>query len=193
MTQEEYDAIPRWLCLRALRLDVRKRGRRTKQIVLVTTLLDAKEYSLEDLSYLYKRRWLVELRLRSLKTTLQMDILRGLTPEMVRKEIWAHLLVYNLVRSVMAQAARLAQVVPEEISFKGTLQTLNAFLPLFQGTQTVAERAELWQRVLTAVGTHRVGQRPDRYEPRVKKRRPKSYPRLKVPREEARKRMTAKT
>lgn len=193
MSQEEYDAIPRWLRLRALRLDVRKRGRRTKQIVLVTTLLREEEYRLEELAFLYRKRWLVELRLRSLKTTLQMDILRGLTPEMVRKEVWAHLLVYNLVRAVMAQAARQARVLPEELSFKGTLQTLNAFLPQWQGTLTTQEREELWQRVLNAVGNHRVGQRPDRYEPRVKKRRPKNYPRLKVPRAEARARRAART
>lgn len=193
MSQEEYQAIPRWLRLRAVRLDVRKRGRRTKQIVLVTTLLREEDYSLSELACLYKKRWLVELRLRSLKETLQMDILRGLTPEMVGKEVWAHLLVYNVVRLVMASAARQARLLPETISFKGTLQTLNAFLPLGQAAQTGAERAELWQRVLTAVVSHRVGQRPDRYEPRVKKRRPKNYPRLNVPRTEARSRMAART
>jgi hypothetical protein len=193
MTPEEYAAIPRWLRLRALRLDVRKRGRRTKQIVLVTTLLREEDYSLSDLSCLYRKRWLVELRLRYLKTILQMDVLRGQTPEMVRKEIWAHLLVYNLVRAVMAQAARQARVIPEEVSFKGTLQTLNAFLPQLHAAATVEERQELWRRVLTAAGRHRVGQRPDRYEPRARKRWSKTYPRLKVPRAEARARMAART
>lgn len=135
----------------------------------------------------------MELRLRSLKTSIQMDVLRGLTPEVVRKEIWAHLLVYNLVRGVMAQAARQTPVPPEEISFEGALQTLNAFLPRMQEVPTAEERVELWQRVLTAVGSHRVGQRPNRHEPRVKKRRPKNYPRLKVPREVARARMAART
>ncbi len=141
MSQEEYDAIPRWLRLRALRLDVRKRGRRTKRVVLVTTLLREEEYGLGDLSCLYKKRWLVELRLRSLKTTLQMDILRGRTPAMVRKEIWAHLLVYNLVRAAMAEAARHAQVRPEELSFKGALQTLNAFLPELQAALSACARS----------------------------------------------------
>jgi hypothetical protein len=193
MTPEQYAAIPNWLRLRAVRLDVRKRGRRTKQIVLVSTLLREEDYGLEDLSYLYRQRWLVELRLRYLKTVLQMDILRGQTPEMVRKEIWAHLLVYNVLRTVMAQAARRAQVFPEEISFKGALQTLNAFLPQWQGALTMVERLELWQRILSAVARHRVGQRPDRYEPRVKKRRPKNYPRLRVPRAQAREQMAART
>jgi hypothetical protein len=172
-----------------VRLDVRKKGRRTKQIVLVTTLLREKEYTWEDLSCLYRKRWLVEVRLRFLKTTLQMDILRSKTPAMVRKEIWAHLLVYNLVRMVMAKAARQARVCPETISFKGTVQTLNALLPQLQLAPTPEERQELWQLVLQAVARHRVGQRPDRYEPRARKRRPKNYPRLKVPREEARRQL----
>jgi hypothetical protein len=193
MAPAEYAAVPQWLRLRALRLDVRRRGRRTKQIVLVTTLLREQDYSLADLSGLYRKRWLVELRLRSLKTTLQMDILRGQTPEVVRKEVWAHLLVYNLVRAVMARAARQAQVPAEEVSFKGALQTLNAFLPQLHEARTAEERSELWQRVLSAVGRHRVGRRPDRYEPRVKKRRPKNYPRLKVPRAQARAQMAART
>lgn len=189
MSQEEYDAIPRWLRLRAVRLDVAKRGRRTKQIVLVTTLLREEEYSWQDLSYLYKKRWLVELRLRHLKTTLQMDILRGKTPAMVRKEVWAHFLVYNVVRAVMARAAQRSWRHPEEISFKGALQTLNAFLPQLLLAVTAEEQASVWQVVLGAVAGHRVGQRPDRYEPRAKKRRPKNYARLKVPRAEARRRL----
>jgi hypothetical protein len=135
----------------------------------------------------------VELRLRFLKTILQMDILRGETPELVRKEIWAHLLVYNVVRALMAPAARQAQVCPEESSFQGTLQTLNALLPQLQGTLTMAERVALWRRILTAVASHGVGKRPDRYEPRAKKRRPQNYARLKVPRAEARAQMAART
>ncbi len=86
-----------------------------------------------------------------------------------------------------------AQVRPEELSFKGALQALNAFLLELQAARTVEARRELWQRVLVAVGSHRVGERADRYEPRVKKRRPKNYPRLQVPRAEARAQMVART
>jgi hypothetical protein len=118
-----------------------------------------------------------------------MDILRGKTPAMVRKEIWAHLLVYNIVRTVMAEAAAPAQVRPDEISFKGTLQTINAFLPEMRAAQTAADAQVLWDVLLWAISGHRVGDRPDRYEPRAVKRRPKKYPRLKEPRQQARKRL----
>ena len=121
-----------------------------------------------------------------------MDILRCQSPEMVRKEIWAHLLVYNLVRSVMAQAAALAEVRADEVSFTGALQTINAFLPEMRAVHTGQDVQVLWEVLLWAVGEHRVGQRPDRYEPRAVKRRPKKFPRLSQPREAARRRLRRK-
>jgi hypothetical protein len=108
---------------------------------------------------------------------------------MVRKEIWAHLLVYNLVRSVMAQAAALAEVRADEVSFTGALQTINAFLPEMRAVHTGQDVQVLWEVLLWAVGEHRVGNRPDRYEPRRVKRRAKKYPRLKEPRPQARRRL----
>ena len=189
LTSADSDALPEWLCLRAVRVDVRQRGFRTRQLVLVTTLIDAVAVSGDDLAALYRRRWQAELNLRSLKETLQMDVLRCQTPEMVRKEVWAHLLVYNIVRAVMAQAAVVAGVRPDEVSFSGALQALNAFLPSLRAAATAAEAARRWQVLLEAIGSHRVGNRPDRYEPRAKKRRPKRYPRLKEPRAAARRRL----
>jgi len=118
-----------------------------------------------------------------------MDVLRGHSPAMVRKEVWVHLLVYNLVRRVMAQAAVVAAVRADEVSFTGALQTLNAFLPELRGVQSAEEAEVLWEVLLGAVGKHRVGQRPDRYEPRKVKRRPKNFPRLREPREAARRRL----
>jgi len=189
MSEAEYQQIPEWLRLRALRVTVRQVGFRTRKLVLITTLLDAEQYTGKDIAELYRRRWQAELRLRSLKITLQMDVLRTKTPEMVRKEIWAHLLVYNLVRTVMAQAALQAQVCPDEISFTGALQTLNAFLPQLPALQTPEEVQAFWDVVLWAVGVHRVGNRPDRSEPRKVKRRPKNYKRLNEPRAAARERL----
>src|SRR5579863_7068250 len=101
-----------------------------RRLVLITTLTDAAAVSGASLADLYRRRWQVELHLRSLKQMLQMDIkqmlqmdiLRGRSPAMVRKEVWAHLLVYNLVRVVMAQAAVADSLRPDEISFTGALQ-----------------------------------------------------------------------
>ena len=104
-----------------------------------------------------------------------MDVLRGKSPAMVRKEVWAHLLVYNLVRALMAQAAAAVGVRPDELSFKGALHALNAFLPKLEGARTEAEASRLWRRLLRLIGRRRVGDRPDRYEPRAVKRRPKNY------------------
>ena len=110
-----------------------------------------------------------------------MDILTCQTPEMVRKEIWAHLLAYNLVREVMAQAAREHGVTPRRLSFLGTVQTLEAFRPLLLAV-TEADMPGLIGRILAAIATHRVGNRPNRYEPRKVKRRPKAYTLLTRPR-----------
>jgi hypothetical protein len=189
LSRAEYAKIPQWLCLRALRVDVRQRGFRTRRLVLVTTLTEAQTVSHADLADLYRRRWQAELNLRSLKQTLQMDILRGQTPAIVRKEIWAHLLVYNVVRTVMAQAAATAGVRPDEVSFAGALQTLNAFLPELRAAQTPEDAAVVWEVLIWAIGAHRVGNRPNRYEPRAVKRRPKNFPRLTEPRATARQRL----
>jgi hypothetical protein len=153
---------------------------------LVTTLRDPMAYPAIDLAALYRRRWLAELNLRSLKVTLQMDILRGKSPGIVRKEVWAHLLTYNLVRGLMAQAARQAQVRPDQLSFAGALQAVNAFLPKLEGARSSEEWARLGAALVGVIASNRVGDRPDRVEPRAIKRRPKNYHRLRVPRKEAR-------
>ena len=117
-----------------------------------------------------------------------MDVLRCKSPALVRKEIWAHLLVYNLIRTVMAQAAAEHGVEPCELSFTGALQTSNAFALVL----LLAPRGELpmlCSVLLRAIASHRVGDRPDRCEPRAVKRRPKPYPLLQVPRVKARKRL----
>ncbi len=189
MTAEEYATYPEEMRLRAVRVEVRQKGFRTRRLVLITTLLDAKAVTRADLADLYRRRWQAELNLRSLKQTLQMDILRGQTPEVVRKEVWAHLLVYNVVRTVMAEAARAAVVRPEEVSFAGALQTLNAFTPVLRSAGTEEEWERLWRALVAAIGSHRVGDRPDRVEPRAVKRRPKNFRRLKEPRAEARRKL----
>jgi Transposase DDE domain len=189
MGRREYERLPRWLHLRAVRVLVRQPGFRARRLVLVTTLTDAAAVSGADLADLYRRRWQAELHLRSLKQGLQLDILRGHSPAMVRKEVWAHLLVYNLVRRVMAQAAAAAGARAEEVSFTGAVQALNAFWPELRALGNAAEAQALWGVLLWAVGQHRVGGRPDRYEPRAVKRRPKNFPRLSQPREAARRRL----
>lgn len=186
MDQATYDSLPATMTIREARIRVQRPGFRVKTLIVATTLLDAEIYSRDDLIALYGARWHAELDLRSLKETMHMDVLRCQTPELVRKEIWTHLLAYNLIRTVMAQAAARDGILPRTISFKGTVQTLQAFQPMLQRA-TDAQIGVFCRHMLDALVGHRVGNRPDRHEPRRRKRRPKPYPLLMVPRAEARK------
>lgn len=186
LTPEEFAELPAPLTLRELRIHIQVPGFRVKNLVLVTTLTDAGQFPANDIAALFRQRWHAELDLRSIKDVMQMDVLRCKTPEMVRKELWMHLLAYNLLRSVMCSAAEEHGVMVRELSFKGTLQLLNAFYNLL--TTSAPQRLEhLCDTLLKAVQHHRVGNRPDRFEPRKRKRAPKPYPALKRPRDEERK------
>jgi hypothetical protein len=189
MNRQTYQSLPAELDLREVRVHVAQPGFRTESFVLVTTLLDAEEVSGLVLASVYRVRWHVELDLRSIKATMQMDVLRCKTPAMVRKEIWAHLLAYNFIRTLMAEAAAGLGIPPRELSFAGALQTFNAFRPMLQMATTMDVYTTLWQSMLAAIGSHRVGQRPDRVEPRAIKRRPKAHKLLTIPRKEARKQL----
>jgi hypothetical protein len=186
-----YDALPGSLTVREIRVRVEQPGFRTRALVVVTTLLDAGVVTADELGRLYRVRWNAELDLRSLKRTMQMDVLRCKTPDLVRKEVWAHVLAYNLVRAVMAQAAVRHDVEPRSVSFKGAVQTLLAFQPVIAGLagRPPARCREVYERVLAAVAAHRVGDRPDRFEPRLRKRRPKHYAFLRKPRAEVKRQM----
>jgi len=188
MDETTYAGLPATIEMREVRVQVTQRGFRTRVVLVATTLLDAEAFTKEELAGLYRARWHAELDLRSIKQTMQMDVLRCKTPAMVRKEIWGHLLVYNLLRAAMAQAALGHRMVPRQVSLQGARQTLTAFhSQLAQATPSRRER--IIQIVLNAIARHRVGTRPDRYEPRACKRRPKPYPLLKVPRQQARARL----
>jgi hypothetical protein len=188
MSQEQYAALPDLLTLREVRVVVRQPGFRTKELIIVTTLLDAEIYLAEEIAALYRRRWQAELNLRSLKIVLQMDQLRCQTPHRVRNEFYMHLVAYNLIRQLMAVSAQAAGVEPWTISFKGTLQTIGNLLPLLHTRLTTPD----WcTALLDAIATHNVGDRPNRFEPRVRKRRPKKYKLMREPRENYRRRMAA--
>jgi hypothetical protein len=191
LDREEYHALPEFITVRETRIHVRQSGFRTRSIVVVTTLLDPQQTTKEDLATLYRARWHNELDLRSLKSSMQMGELRCKTPELVRKEVWAHVLAYNLLRTVMAQAAVRHGVAPRTISFTGAIQTVEAFQPLleFGAAQDAASRLRLYHDLLDAIATHQVGDRPDRYEPRLKKRRRNNYDWLTRPRAELKRKM----
>jgi hypothetical protein len=192
LDEQTYAALPGELEVREVAVRVTQEGFRTKRLVVVTSLLDAARYAAADLAGLYRARWHAELDLRSLKVTLGMDVLRGKTPDVVRKEVWAHLLAYNLIRAVMARAALDLGCPPRWLSFAGALQAVRAFGERLLGA-TGAGSEELQAWLLIVVGSHQVGDRPDRVEPRARKRRPKDYPHLHCSRDEARTFRYAKT
>ena len=187
MSLAEYAKMPKELKLREIRVRIKDPGKRTRTIVVVTTLLDATKYPASALANLFRQRWNAELDIRSIKTTMAMEMLRTKTPEMVRKEIGMHLLAYNLIRGVMAEAARGREVQPRELSFNGARQTMRAFeeTHLYEPNQIAAD----FPIMLNLISQKRVGDRPDRNEPRAVKRRPKPYHLLTIPRREAKKRI----
>lgn len=176
MSAHEYAAFADEITVREIRVEGQ---------TLVTSLLDPRKASKAELDQLYARRWQVELDLRNIKTTLGVDVLRCHTPQMVDKELWVHLLAYNLIRLLMAQAAAGAKIQPRELSFKHTVQLWIEWTA--HGVDRDADLATLFR----LIAQPRVGHRPGRLEPRMKKRRPKSYPWLKVPRDEAREQVRA--
>jgi hypothetical protein len=183
MSPAEYEAMPAELTVRVLRVRVQDKTKRVRKLEVVTTLLDAQEYPKNEVGGLFRQRWHAELDLRTLKSQMQMEMLRTKTPEMVRKEVAVHLLAYNLIRGIMAEAARAAEVKPRQLSFTGAQHTIRAFeaVHLYDPARIAADLP----RLLELIGEKRVGDRPDRYEPRAVKRRPKPHPLLKMPRKAA--------
>ncbi len=183
MDRDEYEAMPGQITIRELRVRVKDKTKRVRQLVIVTTLVDAKTYPAKELGGLFRQRWYAELDLRSLKTEMGMEMLRTRSPEMVRKEVAVHLLAYNLIRGMMAETAWVEEIKPRELSFKGTLHTLRAFEEghLYDPAWIRADLA----RLLELIGEKQLDDRPDRYEPRAVKRRPKPHPRLNMPRRAA--------
>jgi len=188
MDEATYAAMPATLTMRELRVVIDTPGCRCADIVVATTLTDAVQYPKDAIGDLYHDRWHVEPDIRAIKQHLQMDHLRCKTPFMIAKEIWAHFLGYNLIRKAACQAALLQQVHPREVSFTATRQTINAAWSQLT-LADLAERVRQGRCLLREVGKQRVGDRPDRYEPRVVKRRPKPYKYLREPRQQAQARL----
>lgn len=177
MSWEYYDQwVPDELTIRVIK---------SKKRTIVTTLLDAEKYPRSEVVSLYLARWHVELDLRAIKSLMKMDVLRCKTPEMVRKEITVHLLVYNLLRALMARAATELKNQPREISFKAAQETMQEFHVLLLQAEA-ALLPEMVKNMIRIASEHVVGNRPGRHEPRAVKRRPKPYKRLQHSRAEAR-------
>jgi hypothetical protein len=169
MTGEHYRRYPKSQAMRRVSVDARDKDNRVEQFKVVTTLLDT-SIGGGQIGGLYERRWEGEVDIRSVKSVMKMDVLRCKSPEMVRKEIWAHLLAYNLLRTVMAVAAAESDIEPRKISFKGAKQAVTAFAPKIEAARP-EDRGRLIDALLKTVAYHRVGNRPGRWEPRARKRR----------------------
>ncbi len=182
LTTQEFTIIPDTLTVRVIKYYIPSSGYRTKYVILVTTLLDPEVYPTTEIMRLYGQRWNVELDLKHLKTTLGMDILRGKTPEMVRKEIYTYLLAYNLLLTLMWEAGTTYKIDPLRLSIQGTRQHLDNFIPqlAFASNQ---KRVQLYQVLLKIIAHELVPQRQGRCESRVRKRRPKAYPLMTKPRQ----------
>jgi hypothetical protein len=190
MDIDTYESLPQTMFVREVFVLVAQKGFRTRGIVVQTTLLDADFATGRELGQLFRCRWHVELDLRSLKITLGMDVLTCKTPEMVRKEIWARMLGYNLIRGLMAQSAHDLGKTPRDVSFKGALSFLTELAAKLQSSAPDKGDA-LRAALLIAIAENRVNDRPDRVEPRQRKRRPKDYPHLNTTRQEAKARLSA--
>jgi hypothetical protein len=172
--------LPEQIKVRIVSFRIEVRGYRTQDIVLLTTLLDQALYSDAQIAALYCRRWAVELFFRDIKTTLGLDILRCQSPALIEKEVLIEVIAYNLIRALMLEAAWTYDVPVERLSFKGTVDTLRQWTPLFFLPTRLARiaRAEL----VRIIASDTVPLRPFRSEPRARKRRPKSYQMLTRPR-----------
>ena len=190
MDKETYATIPATLVVRELKVRVEIRGFRVQQLVVVTTLTDAKRYAKNEIARLFRQRWHAELDLRNIKIALAMDDLRGQSPEMVRREIWAHWLAYNLIRKTIAQAALVHEKLPRQLSFAAGLDAVAA---AWDHATIAADPllAALAAAQFRLIASHHVGNRPNRVEPRAVKRRPKPLPLLREPRDQARARLCA--
>lgn len=184
MSKEEYESYPDEILLRRVRVVVTQPGFRTKAMDVITSLID-ESFLIEEIAELYKYRWFVEVDLRSIKSVMGMDVLRCQTAEMVRKEILVHFIAYNFVRAVIMDAAQMHDKEPRQLSFKASLQMIFSF----RGKMTLAsgkEWSNLYVEILKRLKGEIVGDRPNRYEPRLTKRR-HNVKYLTVSRQEARK------
>lgn len=190
LSPQQFARLPDNLRLRELRYTIQPQGGRAKKITLATTFLDPSTYSKQTLATLFARRWEAELDLRHLKTTLGMEMLTTQTPEMIRKELLAHLLAYNLIRSLLWDASQKYAVDPLRLSLQNALRQLRYFLPELAHA-SARRRHRLYDRLLSIIARQVVPKRTRPSQPRMRKRRPKPFPLMKKPRAASRRKHAA--
>jgi hypothetical protein len=174
MDKETYRTLPKKLCIREFKVNGK---------AYITTLLCNKKYHKKELAKLYEFRWQVEIALRDIKRTMNMEMLSCKTAEMVKKEIGVHFLGYNLIRVLVAQACIKYRVIPYQVSFKGCLQLINQFMPYYPIVDSKL-RQLLFNELLKLIVSNKVGHRPGRIEPRaLKSEKRNRFCTMKKPRE----------
>jgi hypothetical protein len=175
MSQQAYNDLPEAMTIREFAVNGR---------IYVSTLLNAKSFHKQELAMLYKQRWKIELDFRSIKTNMGMEMLRCKTPSMVRKEIAIHLLAYNIIRGNLAQAASLHEKIPRQLSFRSAVQLI--IQASKQMVSLIGNRlTSTLRKLLKAIASTAIGKQKRKSQPRAVKRRPKPFPLLTVPRNEA--------
>jgi len=187
-SREEYDQMPDTIMVREFEIEIDGRSGNKEPAIVISTMTDP-TIPQDEQSDLYWSRWNCELDIRSIKQSMHMDVLRCKTPEMVVKEIYCHLLAYNLLRGTMTASAKKTGVTPRQLSVKGTMQAIESFTPAMMAASESCEI--LYDAMLTTVSAHRVGNRPGRQEPRLKKRRPVWREMMMKPRNEYRRRLAS--
>ena len=182
LSAADWAALPEQISVRIIRFSATIRNRRSRRITLVTSLLDPVRYPAAEIAALYARRWRLELCLRDLKTTMGMEQLRCLSPDMAKKELLMYLIGHNLIRCIMAEAISRFQADLERLSFKGTLDALRQYSVAITQARSRKMRNQLWEDFLLSVVRDLVPHRPGRYEPRAVKHRPKPFALLNKPR-----------
>lgn len=181
----ENEQLPDSLTVRIITFQPCIPGFRTRDVTIVTTLKDPDRYPKDDLITLYRARWNIEVDLRYIKSTLEMNVLRGLTPDIVRREIWAHFIAYNLICTVMLEAAVQHGVDFSRLSFKGALVRVDAWTRTMNSAP-VSHLTTYYAELLKRIADDKTPSRPNRIEPRCVKRLRTGYAILTVTREKAR-------
>jgi hypothetical protein len=182
MSKRLWRKLPETINVRQIRAHAKRPGFRTEELLLVTTLLEVRDWPAETLIRVYLRRWRVELNFDDIKTTMQASAMRCLSPEAVRRELLMHAIAYNLIRRVMLESARQELVPLDQISFKGTLDTVRHWQHAIAAKRGRAARAQTLEEMLALCARDLLPVRPGRSEPRAVKRRPKPYQYLTSPR-----------
>lgn len=186
MSRRLWQSLPQTITLRQVRVERVRDGFRPGILIITTTLLDPILWPAALLISLYERRWRVELSFDDIKTTMEAEKMRCLSPEMVRRELVMHAIAHNLVRRLMWESSRQTGTALDRVSFKGTLDTFRQWHPGIAAATVVEVRSRRLWAMLQMCGSDAVPERPGRSEPRAIKKRPKPFPRLTRPRDEMR-------